>query len=355
MKPMKEAVFAPDPSRARQAIQGCPRHAVTPLHAIEVDGATVEIKDEGARFGLGSFKALGGVYAVMRSMCELHERRTGSRPTIAELMDKAATDATWREAHAQASFVCASAGNHGIAVAAGAALLGAPARVHLSSDVPEDFAARLRGHGAEVVRSGTDYQQSLDAALADASASDARLIADTAWQGYAEVPAGIMEGYTLIGEELADAFTARASWPSDVYLQAGVGGLAGALTWHIRHRWAVQPRIVIVEPDAATCLSASADSGSVATVTGPSSNMGRLDCKRASPLAVHALRNARVDYRAVSDAQATSAVARLAGLGVSTTPSGGAGFAAWLDDHAAGGVAGSAPLVIVSETGLEAG
>jgi len=347
---MKEAVFAPDPSRARMEVERCPRHAVTPLRTIHIDGVAVRFKDEGARFGIGSFKALGGVYAIMRSLCDLHESRTGARPSIEALFED-----PQRAAHAKVDFVCASAGNHGIAVATGAALLGARARVHLSDDVPEDFAARLRARGAQVVRSGTDYQQSLDAALSDATDSGARLIADTAWDGYVDVPAGIMEGYTMVGEELVDAFTAEDRWPSDVYLQAGVGGLAGALTWHIRHRWAVQPRIVIVEPEAAPCLAASAAGGTVATVTGPASSMGRLDCKSASPLAVHALRDADVDYLAVSDAAAETAVKRLAGFGVSTTPSGGAGFAAWLDECARAAVAGDAPLVIVSEADIGGG
>jgi len=344
---MKQAVFAPDPSRARAAVERCPMHAVTPLRPLEIDGVTVRIKDEGARFGIGSFKALGGVYAIMRSLCDLHEVRTGVRPSIEALFEH-----DRRALHAEVDFVCASAGNHGIAVATGAALLGARARVHLSDEVPEDFAARLRARGAEVVRSGADYQQSLDAALADAAGGGGRLIADTAWDGYVDVPAGIMEGYTMVGEELVDAFTATGDWPSDVYLQAGVGGLAGALTWHIRHRWAVQPRIVIVEPEAAPCLAVSARTGTVATVAGPASNMGRLDCKSASPLAVHALRDADVDYLAVSDASAEVAVQRLAGLGVSTTPSGAAGFAAWLQERVRTTAAGGSPLVIVSEAGI---
>jgi len=347
---MKEAVFAPDPSRARAVIERCPIHAATPLHPLEIDGVTVRIKDEGARFGIGSFKALGGVYAIMRSLCDLHQARTGVRPSIEALFED-----DRRALHAEVDFVCASAGNHGIAVATGAALLGARARVHLSNDVPEDFAARLRTRGAEVLRSGADYQQSLDAALVDAAGSGARLIADTAWDGYVDVPAGIMEGYTMVGEELVDAFTAARNWPSDVYLQAGVGGLAGALTWHIRHRWAVQPRIVIVEPEAAPCLAASAVAGIAATVGGPASIMGRLDCKSASPLAVHALRDADVDYLAVSDASAEAAVQRLAGLGVSTTPSGAAGLAAWLEERARATVAGDSPLVIVSEAGIDHG
>ena len=81
--------------------------------------------------------------------------------------------------------------------------------------------------------------------------------------------------------------------------------------------------------------------------------MGRLDCKTASPLAVDALANANVDYAAVDDAEAEAAVAALHELGVGTTPSGAAGFAAWRRDHERGTTAGDAPLVVASEEALE--
>jgi len=342
--------FAPDWQRALGAVQGCPIHALTPLRTIGVDGTDVLVKEESARFGIGSFKALGGVYAVMEAMRAQHAAASGGEgSSLAALFDD-----DRRAGNAALTFVCASAGNHGIAVAAGAALLGARARVHLSSEVPEDFAQRLRGRGAEVVRSGHTYEQSLEGARRDADGNDATLIADTAWEGYVDVPARIMEGYTVIGEELRAAFERRGSWPSDVYLQAGVGGLAGAVTWVIRHRWAVQPRIVIVEPAAAPCLARSQASGRSETVQGPSSTMGRLDCKTASPLAVDALADADVVYLTVSDAAAEAAVAVLDRHDLPTTPSGAAGFAAWQAEREGGATAGDAPLVIISEGALDA-
>ena len=347
--PASLPTFAPDWRAALDAVRGCPRHAATPLDRVRIDGVPVLLKDEGARFGLGSFKALGGVYAVIEAVRAHRAGADGERPSIDSLFEAGA-----RERNADLRFVCASAGNHGIAVATGAALLGARSRVHLSAEVPEDFAMRLRGHGAEVVRSGTTYRQSLDAALADAEGGAGELIADTAWDGYVDVPARIMAGYTVVGEELREAFEASGGWPSDVYLQAGVGGLAGAMTWCIRERWAVQPRIVIVEPEAAPCLAASAARGEVATVEGPTSSMGRLDCKTASPLAVDAMAGRDVAYLAVSDAEAEGAVEALAGVGVGSTPSGAAGLAAWRVERDRGAGAGALPLAIVSEGALAA-
>lgn len=339
--------FLPDWQSAREAVTACPKHVETPLHRVQIDGRPVWLKDEGQRFGIGSFKALGGVYAVMQSARDRHAETGGQRPPIEALFEDAC-----RARQRDMQFVCASAGNHGIAVATGARLLGASARIHLSAEVPDDFVARLQALGAEAVRSGRTYEESLEAALQDARDSGATLLADTAWAGYVEVPACIMAGYTVIGEELREAFERDGEWPSDVYLQAGVGGLAGAMTWMIRERWPVQPRIVIVEPDAAPCLARSHDLGQPATVEGPTSTMGRLDCKTASPLAFDALLDADVVYVAVSDARADAAVATLADLGFATTPSGAAGFGAWQQEREQGGVAGKAPLVIVSEGAL---
>jgi len=335
--------FAPNTARALHTISSCPHYQPTALHHINVDGLSIDIKDESQRFGLGSFKALGGVYAVVHVI----QQQAGNSLSVEDVFDPAR-----KSVHAATAFVCASAGNHGIAVAAGARLLGAQARIHLSVEVPQDFAERLSQTGATVVRSGDTYEQSLVAALADATASGATLVADTAWDGYVEIPSMIMEGYTVIGKELADHYCATGSWPSDVFLQAGVGGLAGALTWHIRNHWAEQPRIVIVEPEAAPCLAKSAIEGAPSTVEGPVSTMGRLDCKTASPLSVHALRHANVEYRAIADSRAEAAVALLQEYGLGSTPSGAAGLAALMEDQSSAALAGSRPLMIMSEGAL---
>jgi len=340
--------FAPDWQRALAAVSGCPVHRTTPLRRVEIDGAGILLKDESARFGLGSFKALGGAYAVLEAARERHAEVDGERLPLAALFELER-----RAFNRETTFVCASAGNHGIAVAAGAALLGARARIHLSAEVPEDFAARLLAHGAEVVRSGRTYEESLEAARLDADGGDAVLIADTAWEGYVDVPARIMEGYTVIAEELREVFETDGVWPSDVYLQAGVGGLAGAVAWSIRQRWSVQPRIVVVEPDAAPCLARSAERGDAVTVDGPVSSMGRLDCKSPSPLALDALAAAGVDYLSVGDEAAEAAVGALAAEGVDTTPSGAAGVAAWRYERGQRRCAGERPLAIVSEGALD--
>lgn len=323
-----------DSARPLSLLAACPAYRETPLVRVADGGRTLLVKDETARMGLGAFKALGGVYAVAR----LLEARLGV----------AAQTLVGAKAAAGVTFVCASAGNHGMAVAAGARLFGAKARIHLSPQVPETFAERLHGRGAEVVRSGGTYEESVAAAVADAETTGAIHLADGSWPGYTEPPRLVMEGYTVIAEEMRRDFAATGDWPSHVYLQAGVGGLAAAIAYMIRLNWAVQPEIVVVEPDAAPCLKASAAAGRMVTVEGPVSIMGRLDCKTPSMLAFDILRMAADRFVTVSDSQSEAAAARAATLGFDTTPSGAAGLAG--QDAEAG--AAARPLIILSEGNL---
>lgn len=284
--------------------------------------------------GLGAFKALGGVYAVAK----LIEARVGHPLEPGSFLDDPVKDIA-----RTMSFVCASAGNHGLAVAAGARIFGASARIHLAKTVPENFAVRLREKGAEVVRSGDDYEASVAAAIADAEATGAIHLADGSWPGYTEPPRLVMEGYTVIAEEIREALEDSGTWPSHVYLQAGVGGFAAGVAYMIRSNWAVQPRIVVVEPEAAPCLGESARAGVIVTVDGPVSNMGRLDCKTPSMLAFDILKQCADDWVTISDQMALDAVEHARELSFSTTPSGVAGLAACLSDDA------ELPLAILSE------
>lgn len=322
-----------EPKRPKALLAACPAYAPSPLHELQVEGQPVWIKDETGRMGLGAFKALGGVYAVAR----LIEAKTGQ-------------PADPQTPQPQLSFVCASAGNHGMAVAAGASLFGARARIHLADTVPEGFAERLRAKGAEVVRSGATYEDSIAAAIEDAEHSGAQHLADGSWPGYTEPPRLVMEGYTVIAEEMRERFERSGIWPDHVYLQAGVGGLAAAMAGMIRRNWSRQPRITVVEPEAAPCLKASAAAGAMTTVEGPVSNMGRLDCKTPSILAFDILYAAADDYVTVTDAQATEAAAQAGALGIPSTPSGAAGLAALLRASERP----ERPLVILSEGAVDA-
>ncbi len=307
-----------DPARPLALLAECPVYRPTPLLRTAIDGVPLLIKDETDRMGLGAFKALGGVYAVARLIEAAHG-------APAEYLSDAIRD-TARDL----TFVCASAGNHGMAVATGAAIFGAGARIHLADTVSESFAIRLRERGAQVVRSGATYEDSVAAAITDTQASGAIHLADGSWPGYTDPPRLVMEGYTVIAEEIRRDLEATGDWPSHVWLQAGVGGLAAAMAQMIRRTWARQPEIIVVEPDAAPCLRDSVAAGRMVTVQGPVSNMGRLDCKTPSMLAFDILRAATDRFVTVSDTQAQAAVDAARDVGFATTPSGAGGLAALL-------------------------
>ena len=318
-------------------LRACPVYRPSPLVQVDLHGRSVLVKDETDRMGLGAFKALGGVYAVA---C-LIAREAGLKAT-----PQAIDSDAFRQAARACTFVCASAGNHGMAVAAGAKIFGAKARIHLSQTVPPDFGRRLLAKGGEVVWSGSTYEESVACAVADAEATGAQHLADGAWPGYVEPPRLVMEGYTVIASEMAGVFADSGDWPSHVFLQAGVGGLAAALAASIRKEWPVQPDLIIVEPHAAQCLAASANAGKSITVRGPVSNMGRLDCKTPSMIAFDLLQQLDVTYVNVRDTEAETASEELRSAGIATTASGAAGLAALKKADLS---ARDRPLILVTE------
>ena len=336
--------------RALKLLQSCP--AYTPPHlsdqAVLADRCGVDmlyIKDESSRMKLGSFKALGGAFAVAQMITEEAEKRLG-RPVIApEILSE-----TVREIAASMTFITASAGNHGLSVAAGCDVFGANAVIVLSQTVPEAFARRIEDKGAEVVWTAGSYDGSVAEAVKLADERGWLLLADGSWPGYTQRPAHILEGYTVLAEECRQAFdTGTARWPTHVFLQAGVGGPASAVVAHVRDHWASQPEIIVVEPDAAPCLMRSVEAGELVRVEGPDSNMGRLDGKDASLLAFEALRQDANMFVTTSDAQAREASEILGQADFPTTPSGAAGFAALMFGRDLGIGPNSRCLVVASE------
>ena len=296
---------APFPSVDAQAVAArlarCPQHAQTPLVSAAglADVATLWVKDERGRMGLGSFKALGAAYVIARD----------------------AEDGTAKGR----TYVTASAGNHGMSVAAGARIFGAKSVVYIADTVPAVFADRLAAEGTRVAREGADYAASMAAAQAAAIQNDWTLLSDSSWDGYTAIPHRLMEGYVQMAAEAVEQI---AEVPTHIFLQAGVGGLAGAVAAYARHVWGDAPRIIVVEPDAAPALMESARAGRAVVTEGPDSNMGRLDCKEPSLIALNGLARDADDFVTITDAEAEAALPALADAGLATSPSGGAGIVA---------------------------
>lgn len=287
-------------------LRRCPAAAQTPLvSAISIAAkagvAEVWIKDERGRMDLGSFKALGAAYVIA------HDAEQGRA--------KGAT------------YVTASAGNHGMSVAAGAAAFGAQAVVYIAQTVPEAFAARLADQGADVVRAGDTYEASMAAAEKAAVDNGWRLLSDSSWEGYMDYPYRVMEGYLAL---MAEAIEQLEQPPSHIFLQAGVGGLAGSCAALARQVWGDAPRIIVVEPAFAAALYTSIAEGKPTEGGGPVSNMGRLDCKMPSLIALKGLARDANDFVLLTEAEAEAGADAVMTAGWPSTASGAAGVAALL-------------------------
>lgn len=303
-----------DPAQPLALYTLCPKGTTSPLHdlpdlASDLGIGSLSLKDERHRMGLGSFKALGAAYAI-------------AKRAAARVRDG---DADRHETALEGEvFVCASAGNHGLSVAAGARLFGARAVVYLAESVPDAFADRLRSKGATVVRAGAAYEAAMAAAANDADDNGWQLLSDSSWPGYTVPARDVMEGYLIMGSEVSDQIGIA---PTHLFLQAGVGGLAAAAAAAARHAWGKAPRICVVEPDRAPALKDSIAAGRPVVCQGPTSNMGRLDCKEPSHLALAYLAREADAFMTITDAQAAETVGWLAERGLPTTPSGAAGVA----------------------------
>lgn len=298
-----------DAAKPSALLTRCPAAADTPLVSspilAEAAGvAQVHIKDERGRMGLGSFKALGAAYVIA---CDAETGLAKGR-----------------------TYVTASAGNHGLSVAAGAQAFGAQAVIYLAETVPEAFADRLRSFGADVRRHGPVYEDSMAEAARAADANGWALLSDSSWPGYLEVPHRLMEGYTVLMQETVAAISA----PTHIFLQAGVGGLAATCAAYARTIWGTDPRIVVVEPEAAPALFASIAAGSPQVTDGPSSDMGRLDCKEPSLIALKGLARDADDFVLITEQEGFDGAAACAKAGLASTTSGAAGLSALLASEA---------------------
>ena len=305
----------------------CPAHRETPLVALpelanRLGLAGVHIKAEWSRMGLSSFKAVGGAYAVAWLVKERAERELRRALTLDDLRSESS-----RAVAEKITVACASAGNHGLSVAAGARMLGAGAVVYLSTSVAERFADKMRDSGAVVVRGGASYEESMDNARTDAERQGWLLVSDSSWPGYTAVPLTVMRGYTVILQEAALAMEAAGSIATHVFVQAGVGGLAAATAAYLRDRWGDAVKLIVVEPKGAPCLLESMRQGACVRIQGGATRLGRLDCKEPSLLAFQILSRLADGFLLIEDKGAEDAAAEILNYGAPVSACGAAGAA----------------------------
>lgn len=309
------AAFA-DAAAEIRAWQG---YAATPLLHLNGLAASLGLggvlyKDEGPRFGLGSFKALGGAYAALRVLQnEIGKALTAKgRTSVVTLRD--IREGRFAEEAARITLVSATDGNHGRSLAWGCQRFGAPCRIYIHAEVSEGRAAAMRDLGAHVVRIDGDYDDSVRLAREEAEANGWFVVSDTSWEGYSEPPRDVMAGYGVLVGEITEALD-RA--PSHVFLQGGVGGMAAAICAAFRQHWGdVSPRVVIVEPDRAACLfeSAKADEATAVQIQ-EETVMAGLSCGEPSGMAWAILREEAEDFVTIPDAVVAPTLRLLASPG----------------------------------------
>ncbi len=292
-------------------IRNWPGYAPTPLFrlgtmASELSLGEVLYKHEGPRFGLGSFKALGGAYAGLRVLQREVAKGRGHEVTLTDIRD-----GTYREDVAQITLASATDGNHGRSLAWGAQLFGAQCRIYIHAEVSEGRAQIMRDFGAEVIRIEGDYDDSVELCRIEAQENGWFVVSDTSWPGYTEPPREVMAGYGAMVDEIAEDLDQP---PTHVFLQGGVGGMAASVAACLRQIYgAGAPRVCVVEPDLAACLFESAKRGHITSVEIKDETiMAGLSCGAPSPIAWQILSNEAADFLTISDSLIPPTVRRLA-------------------------------------------
>ena len=258
--------------KARAFHESFPQYTVTPLTKLEkmadmLGLGEVYIKDESYRFGLNAFKVLGGSFAMARYIAQ----QTGK--DVSELPYNVLTSDALKEEFGQATFFTATDGNHGRGVAWAANKLGQKAVVLMPKGTTQTRLNNILAEGATATIEEYNYDECVRMANDMAMKTEnGIMVQDTAWDGYEEIPAWIMQGYGTMAMETYDQLQDYGcERPTHVFIQAGVGSLAGAVQGYFANRYPENPpKVVVVEAEAAACLykGASVGDGSIQIVDG---------------------------------------------------------------------------------------
>ena len=244
-----------------------PMYAPTPLAELPATAAAlglggIFVKDESKRFGLNAFKVLGGSFAIGSYLAGRLNRH------IEEVSYDLLTAPETREQLGNLTFVTATDGNHGRGVAWAAREFGCKSVVYMPKGSARERLENIRAEGAEASITELNYDDAVRLANAHADTYGWVMVQDTAWEGYEDIPTWIMQGYTTMGLE---AYEQIPEAPTHIFLQAGVGSMAGAIAGLFASLYGEErPIITIVEPNKADCLyrTAEANDGQRHFVTG---------------------------------------------------------------------------------------
>jgi diaminopropionate ammonia-lyase len=318
-------------------ISSWPGYATTPL--ARLDGVAralglreVWYKDERGRFGLKSFKALGGAYAVANVL----RQRVMQERGITNVTSRQLVAREFAPIVSAATVTCATDGNHGRSVAWGAQLFGCRCVIFVHEHVSRGRRDAIARYYAEVRAVKGNYDEAVRQAAATAAANGWTVVSDTSYPGYRDIPLDVMHGYGVMAAEVTRQLP-MSEPPTHVFAQAGVGALAAAICAYFWLHWRERrPACVVVEPTRADCVYQSLAAGHPVVVGGSLDTvMAGLACGEVSELAWEILHGGATGAIAVDDAYALEAVRLLANPAAGDAPivageTGGTGLAALL-------------------------
>lgn len=282
--------------KAKTFHESFPQYSQTPLVKLDkmseyLGIGSLFVKDESYRFGLNAFKVLGGSFAMARYIAQKLGR------DVSELDYDYLTSDKLKEEFGQATFFTATDGNHGRGVAWAANKLGQKAVVYMPKGSSPIRLENILKENAEASITDVNYDECVRIAAAEAEKTENGVVVqDTAWDGYEEIPAWIMQGYGTMALEAAEQLkTAGCERPTHIFIQAGVGSLAGAVQGFFANLFPGNcPTTVVVEADEAACLykSASAKDGKIRFVDGDMQTiMAGLACGEPNTISWEILKN----------------------------------------------------------------
>lgn len=281
--------------KARAFHESFPQYTKTPLCRLEkmadyLNLGEIYIKDESYRFGLNAFKVLGGSFSMARYIA----KQTGR--DVSELPYEVLTSDELRKEFGQATFFTATDGNHGRGVAWAANKLRQKAVVYMPKGSTQIRLANIQKEGAKATIEEVNYDECVRMAAAAAETENGVVVQDTAWDGYEEIPSWIMQGYGTMAMEADEQLQEYGcSRPTHVFVQAGVGSLAGAVQGYFANRYPENPPVVVVvEADVAACLykGAAAKDGKPRIVDGDMQTiMAGLACGEPNTISWDILKN----------------------------------------------------------------
>ena len=278
--------------KARAFHKSFPQYSVTPLanlnNMAEFLGLkSLFVKDESYRFGLNAFKVLGGSFAMARYIAE----QLGK--DVSEVDYNYLTSDKLKNEFGRATFFTATDGNHGRGVAWAANRLGQKAVVLMPKGTVKSRFDNIAKEGADVTIEDVNYDECVRKANQMAEQTEhGVMVQDTAWDGYEKIPAWIMQGYGTMASEAAEQITDR---PTHIFIQAGVGSLAGAVQGYFANLYKDNPpKVIVMEAQAADCLyqSAKAGDGKIRFVDGDLNTiMAGLACGEPNTISFDILKN----------------------------------------------------------------